>query len=65
MSRLVEPVPFMHRLCDGELILKSIEAASPESDRDVEIYLCAKCGFKQSRFVPNETHPSPSATGNR
>jgi hypothetical protein len=69
MRRLVEPLPSMHcGLCNGELLLERIAAASPESDRDVAIYLCAKCGHEHSRLMPNEpytTHTFRHALGSR
>jgi hypothetical protein len=69
MRSLVEPLPSMHcGLCDDELLLGRIEAASPESDRDVAIYLCEKCGHEQSRLMPNEpytTHALHRALGSR
>ena len=45
MRNLVQPPASLHcESCDGELRFKRIESDDPVFDREVEIFVCVKCG---------------------
>ena len=63
MRNLVQPPPSMHcELCDGELRFKLIEPDDPVLDTEVEIFVCATCGHKQSRSVIHDRYAAHTAS---
>jgi len=49
MRNLVQPPASLHcESCDGELRFKRIESDDPVFDREVEIFVCVKCGRAHS-----------------
>jgi len=71
MRRTLEPLPAMRcTICRGELLLKRIKAESVDSDADVAIYHCARCGHELSHlltyspYTPHDPSWGKPATGN-
>ena len=57
MRRLVERLASIKcEACHGELLFSRIENA-PANDTEVAIYVCAKCGHRQSRREPTIRMP--------
>lgn len=61
MRRLVEPASCTHcAVCGGELLMKAIEPDISNSDRDVYVYHCAKCGHDHSLTVVRDRYVANS-----
>ena len=61
MRSLVQPLPSMHcNHCNGELRFKMIVTDNSGFDRDVQVFVCAKCGREHSRAVAHDQYNARS-----
>ncbi len=72
MRRELDPQPYMRcTVCRGELILQCVKAESADSDADIALYHCDRCGYKLSlllrgsSYEHNEFDWRKSGIGNR
>ena len=57
MRPLVEPPPTLKcALCGGDLLLKQVDASVIDGKKDVELFVCTKCGHEQSFKVNHDQH---------
>ncbi len=62
MRNLVEPLPSMHcEHCGGELLFERVEPEDPTLDIEVQIYVCAKCGYEYSRQLMHDPYTAHAA----
>jgi hypothetical protein len=71
MRRRLDPPPFIRcTVCRGELLLKCIKAESVDSDADIAIYHCERCGHElthllaYSPYNPHDANWDMPAIGN-
>ncbi len=61
MPRTLEPLLSMQcTVCRGEMLLKCVKAESADSDADIAIYHCERCGNELSYLLPysaDKPHP--------
>ena len=63
MRNLTQPPPSMRcQWCKGELRFKRIEPDNPVFDREVEIFVCAKCGHAHSFPVSHDPYAAHTAS---